>query len=374
MAGVERAERALQDILASYKSHRTAKLTVSTDKGELKVTLVDNFTLNKKRREALAASKDTVSQRGKSSLQRRREKRAADPAVRQRSAAHAAKKATAEMAAAERAAAERAAAEKAAAEKAAAEKATAAAEKAAKTAEKAAEAAPTGQVATPAGQLIPPAAAAGQAAMLASEQLELAGHTGPQVRAICKKQNLPSSGNKAALLERLAVGAPEQLRDSTDKVLAATASPVKGDGRAEQCPCCGGPAAPDHQCDVVLEEVEELPGGEPDLEECAVESPAPSPDPRKLPVKADSSTVQTPAPSPRMAAARAGALEPVLEARPPEPAKRPLMPGQAYSERGTPMWLCDMCGPASGLYMYEEAVKFHKRRDHGVDPLWNGYY
>ena len=117
MAGVERAEMALRDIIAANKSHRTAKLTVSTDQGELKVTLVDNFALINKCREALAASKDNVSDRGKSSLQRRREKRAADPAVGQRAAAHAA---------------ERAAAEKAAAEKASAEKATAAAKEAAK--------------------------------------------------------------------------------------------------------------------------------------------------------------------------------------------------------------------------------------------------
>ena len=48
-------------------------------------------------------------------------------------------------------------------------------------------------------------------------------------------------------------------------MLAATASPVKVDGRAEQCPCCGGPAAPDHQCDVVPEEVEELLGEKPSL-------------------------------------------------------------------------------------------------------------
>jgi hypothetical protein len=87
---------------------------------------------------------------------------------------------------------------------------------------------------------------------------DLAALTCPVLRERCKEQKLPSSGNKATLLQRLGAGAgaPEQLRGSTNEVFVAAASPVKTDGRAEQCPCCGVPVAPDHQCDVTPEEAD----------------------------------------------------------------------------------------------------------------------
>jgi hypothetical protein len=85
---------------------------------------------------------------------------------------------------------------------------------------------------------------------------DLAALTCPVLRERCKEQKLPSSGNKATLLQRLGAGAPEQLRGFTNEVFVAAASPVKTDGRAEQCPCCGVPVAPDHQCDVTPEEAD----------------------------------------------------------------------------------------------------------------------
>ena len=43
MAAVERAKKALWALLRSYNAQRCAKLTVSTEKGKLKVILVENF-------------------------------------------------------------------------------------------------------------------------------------------------------------------------------------------------------------------------------------------------------------------------------------------------------------------------------------------
>jgi hypothetical protein len=45
MAGVDRAEKAFQDIISDFKNHRTAKLTVFTERGMLKVIREDNFFL-----------------------------------------------------------------------------------------------------------------------------------------------------------------------------------------------------------------------------------------------------------------------------------------------------------------------------------------
>jgi hypothetical protein len=67
----------------------------------------------------------------------------------------------------------------------------------------------------------------------------------PELRKICKQQQLPSTGNKATLLERLN---REVLRDASSEDSALKVSPVKGDDRAETCPCCGGADSPDHQC------------------------------------------------------------------------------------------------------------------------------
>jgi hypothetical protein len=64
------------------------------------------------------------------------------------------------------------------------------------------------------------------------------------LRARCKEQNIASSGNKATLLERLR--GPEVLQDAGAG--AREVSPVKAGDREELCPCCGGAAAPDHQC------------------------------------------------------------------------------------------------------------------------------
>jgi hypothetical protein len=95
---------------------------------------------------------------------------------------------------------------------------------------------------------------------------DLSALTVPKLRALCKQQSLPSTGNKPQLLERL--GNPEQLRGlSNEDSAAVKVSPVKVDSRAEECPCCGGVAALDHQC------------GEPQLPGVAS---AGSPEPGKL--------------------------------------------------------------------------------------------
>jgi hypothetical protein len=185
MAGVERAEAALRDIIAAYKSHRAAKLIVSTDKGELKVIWEEAFALPNKRRKAPIVGKDTVQKMGESSWQRRREKRAADPAVRQRAATHAA-----------------AEAEAAGAEEAAAEKVAAAAEEAAAAA---AGAVPAGEAARP----------------------------GPK----CSKCHEPTKGHTTGRAgpQCTALPRPERARDSSyaaiDTCLDVT--PVKVDGRQE---------------------------------------------------------------------------------------------------------------------------------------------
>jgi hypothetical protein len=120
-------------------------------------------------------------------------------------------------------------------------------------------------------QLIAPVATAGQAAKPAADE-DLSALTCLELRALCKEQKLPVKGNKAALLERL--GAREVLRcPSSENTAAAKVSPVKVDGRREECPCCGGVAALDHQCGATSLELQsgeleeevlgELPGVEP---------------------------------------------------------------------------------------------------------------
>ena len=93
MAGVERAKRALWSLLRCCKVQGSAKLTVTTAKGKLKVILEESFDVQPN---AIKAPK-----RPSPSRLRRKEKRAADPAVRQRAAAHEANNAAEEVAAAE---------------------------------------------------------------------------------------------------------------------------------------------------------------------------------------------------------------------------------------------------------------------------------
>ena len=95
MAGVKRAKQALWALLRSYDAQRCAKLTVTTEKGKLKVILEESFNEQSK---VLPSSK--APKRVSPSQIRRKEKRAADPAVRQRAAAHEADTAAEEVAAA----------------------------------------------------------------------------------------------------------------------------------------------------------------------------------------------------------------------------------------------------------------------------------
>ena len=84
MAAVNSAKKALWALLKSYNAQRSAKLTVSTEKGKLKVILVENF--DKHTDDVLPASKDP--RKISPSQLRRKERRAADPAVKERAAAH----------------------------------------------------------------------------------------------------------------------------------------------------------------------------------------------------------------------------------------------------------------------------------------------
>ena len=95
MAGVEKAKKALWALLRSYDAQGCAKLTVTTEKGKLKVILEESFNEHSK---VLPCAK--APKRVSPSQIRRKEKRAADPAVRQRAAAHEANTAAEEVAAA----------------------------------------------------------------------------------------------------------------------------------------------------------------------------------------------------------------------------------------------------------------------------------
>ena len=90
MAGVESAKKALWALLRSLNAGRTAKLTVTTAKGKLKVILEESFTQHSN---VLANTKSP--KRASPSQLRRKERRAADPAVRQRAAEHEAQEAAA---------------------------------------------------------------------------------------------------------------------------------------------------------------------------------------------------------------------------------------------------------------------------------------
>ena len=86
MAGVEQAKKALWALLRCLNAGRPAKLTVTTVKGSLKVCLEESFT-----KENMLKNKST--KRVSPSHLRRKERRAADPAVRQRAAQHQAREA-----------------------------------------------------------------------------------------------------------------------------------------------------------------------------------------------------------------------------------------------------------------------------------------
>ena len=95
MAGVESAKKALWALFRSYDAQRCAKLTVTTEKGKLKVILEESF--NQQSKVVLSTK---APKRVSPSQIRRKEKRAADPAVRQRAAAHEVHTAAKELAAA----------------------------------------------------------------------------------------------------------------------------------------------------------------------------------------------------------------------------------------------------------------------------------
>ena len=80
--------RALRALLKNFDARRTAKLTVTTERGKLIVNLEESFNRHSN---VLSSSKTPVkkSTRVSPSRLRRRERRAADPAVRQKAAEHA---------------------------------------------------------------------------------------------------------------------------------------------------------------------------------------------------------------------------------------------------------------------------------------------
>ena len=90
MAGVESAKKALWALLRSFNANRTAKLTVTTAKGKLKVIFEESFDQHCKVK-STAKSPRRVSP----SQLRRKTRRAADPAVQQRAAEHQARVAAA---------------------------------------------------------------------------------------------------------------------------------------------------------------------------------------------------------------------------------------------------------------------------------------
>ena len=83
MAGVKIAKKALGSLLRSLNAGRAAKLTVTTANGKLKVCLEESFD---KKSDVQPGAKST--KRVSPSRLRRKKRRAADPAVRQRAAEH----------------------------------------------------------------------------------------------------------------------------------------------------------------------------------------------------------------------------------------------------------------------------------------------
>jgi hypothetical protein len=208
MAGDAEAIDAFSRFLKRWKAGKSAKLTLDSNKGLLRIaeeSLQEKFdakSAEQRRKVAPSGGEAGHRRRGRAgpSRQRRKERRAAE-----RTAAE-------EAAAAEKAAADAAAAENAAAaEKDAAEKA-AAAERAAG------------------------AGAAEEAA-------------GPK----CTKCHRPVKGHPRPTGERCAADAllpsPERARGVEPPILVKYVTPVKGDLRTEDCSCGGGSLTPTHQCD-----------------------------------------------------------------------------------------------------------------------------
>ena len=83
MAGVKIAKKALGSLLRSLNAGRASKLTVTTANGKLKVCLEESFD---KKSDVQPGAKST--KRVSPSRLRRKKRRAADPAVRQRAAEH----------------------------------------------------------------------------------------------------------------------------------------------------------------------------------------------------------------------------------------------------------------------------------------------
>ena len=83
MAGVKIAKKALGSLLRSLNAGRASKLTVTTANGKLKVCLEESFD---KKSDMQPGAKST--KRVSPSRLRRKKRRAADPAVRQRAAEH----------------------------------------------------------------------------------------------------------------------------------------------------------------------------------------------------------------------------------------------------------------------------------------------
>ena len=86
MAGVENAKRALWTLFRSLKNGDSAKLVVTTERGNLKVNLQQSFAANNN----VNNSKTPKSAKKRSGPSRRRRKarRAADPAIQHRAAGH----------------------------------------------------------------------------------------------------------------------------------------------------------------------------------------------------------------------------------------------------------------------------------------------
>ena len=91
---VESAKRALWSLLRSQKEGGSAKLTISTVKGDLKVNFEQSFPPVRRNVANLMPKKSKKSKGG--SYMRRKEKRASDQLVQQRAAAHRARSSSSE--------------------------------------------------------------------------------------------------------------------------------------------------------------------------------------------------------------------------------------------------------------------------------------
>jgi hypothetical protein len=239
MAGVDRAERALQDIIDNFKYCRTAKLTIVTERGRLKVFREENFT-DERREVPGAASKGLESRRSGPSWQRRREQRAADPAVRRRAAAHAAAEA--------KAATEKAAAEKVAAGKAA-KKAVGRGEGKWQGEEELGEEElgeeELGEDASKPVAGSPSLATAEMAGVARARQGSEAAAADTAAAPHGEAASAPEE-QRRALRPRDQLLSIDRLRDAAGED-ELTVSPVK-EGSRVMCGNCGAPMAPDHQC------------------------------------------------------------------------------------------------------------------------------